>query len=68
MNKGERVSLNDMIKSFIANNAYALFLDDKAGTIEVGKYADLVVLEEDLFKVDPLLIDSIKILKKPLQR
>ncbi|HSW35651.1 MAG TPA: amidohydrolase family protein, partial [Candidatus Limnocylindrales bacterium] len=63
LNKEERVSLKDMIKSFSANNAYSLFLDDKTGTIALGKYADLVILEEDLFVINPLRIDGVKILK-----
>ncbi|SDJ84011.1 amidohydrolase [Natronincola ferrireducens] len=62
LNKEERASLKDMIRSFTINNAYSLFLDDKTGSIEVGKYADLVVLEEDLFSINPLDIDGVEIL------
>ena len=52
-----------MIKSFTANNAYALFLDNFTGTIEAGKYADLVILDQDLFSIDPQDIDSVEVLK-----
>ena len=31
------------------------------GTLEVGKYADLVVLEEDPMKVDPTRLSQIKV-------
>jgi len=37
-------------------------MEDKIGTLEAGKFADLVILEEDIFKVDPLKIDSVKLL------
>ena len=62
LNREERSSLTDMIKSFTANNAYALFLDDVSGTIEVGKYADLVILGQNLFSIDPLDIDGVRVL------
>jgi predicted amidohydrolase YtcJ len=62
LNKNERASLNDMIKCYTANNAYALFLDDMTGTIEVGKYADMVVLGDNLFEVGPMNIDSVPVL------
>jgi len=63
LDREERSSLTDMIKSFTANNAYALFLDDVTGTIEVGKYADLVILDQDLFNINPLDIDGVRVLK-----
>ncbi len=61
LDKNERVSLEDMIKCYTCNNAYQLFIEGLTGTIEVGKYADLVVLGENLFEVDPLHIDSVPI-------
>ncbi|HHX87053.1 MAG TPA: amidohydrolase [Firmicutes bacterium] len=67
LNKNERASLMDMIKSFTINGAYMLFLDELTGTIEEGKYADLVILEQDLFQIDPLRIDSVQILKTIFQ-
>ena len=35
-------------------------MDDQAGSIEVGKIADLVVLGENLFTMDPLAIHNVK--------
>lgn len=63
LNKNDRASLMDMIKSFTINGAYALFLDELTGTIEAGKYADLVILEQDLFEVAPINISSVRILQ-----
>ncbi len=56
LNSEERISLNEMIKSFTVNNAYALFIEENTGSIEPGKYADLVVLSENLFRLDPVNI------------
>ena len=63
LNANERAFLKDMIKSFTANNSYALFLDDVTGTIEVGKYADLVIIDQDLFSINPLDIGGVRVLK-----
>jgi hypothetical protein len=36
-------------------------MDHAVGTLEVGKYADLVVLEEDPMKIDPTRLSQIKV-------
>jgi predicted amidohydrolase YtcJ len=48
----ERASLEDMIVASTYNGAYANFLDGEIGSIEVGKLADLVVLDQNLFDID----------------
>ena len=40
----ERVSVDDAIRAVTINAAYEMFSDDKVGSLEVGKQADLVVL------------------------
>ncbi|PGV91429.1 amidohydrolase family protein, partial [Bacillus cereus] len=50
-NPTERVRLTDMIKSYTINGAYANFTDHETGSIKVGKKADLVVLDKNLFEV-----------------
>lgn len=62
LNREERASLADMIKSFTINGAYSLFLDQETGSIEAGKQADLVVLEQDLFSINPVDIDKVKVM------
>jgi len=42
------LSREEAIKSYTIFNARAAFLDDKMGSIEAGKYADFVVLSENL--------------------
>ena len=37
-------------------------MEDKIGSIEVGKYADFVILEKNLFDVDKKQIQEVKVL------
>jgi hypothetical protein len=48
---GQRPSLDTMIASYTINGAYAARSDHFTGSIEVGKRADLVVLEKNLFEM-----------------
>jgi predicted amidohydrolase YtcJ len=57
----ERAPLEDVIKATTLNGAYANFLEADLGSIEVGKLADLVVLEENLFEIDIEQIPSTRI-------
>ncbi|HJQ72556.1 MAG TPA: amidohydrolase [Actinomycetota bacterium] len=45
----ERVDLSTALAAFTMGSAYVNHLDDVTGSIEVGKYADLVVVDRDLF-------------------
>ena len=45
----ERIELIDALAAFTAGSAYVNHLDHVTGTLEVGKYADLAVLDRDLF-------------------
>jgi predicted amidohydrolase YtcJ len=46
---GERLDLIDALAAFTAGSAYVNHLDTETGTLEVGKAADLAVLDRDLF-------------------
>jgi predicted amidohydrolase YtcJ len=63
LNKNERASLDEMIRSYTINSAYAHFLENESGSIEVGKSADMVIISKDITKLDPIKIDSAEILK-----
>jgi predicted amidohydrolase YtcJ len=45
----ERVDLSTALAAFTMGSAYVNHLDDVTGSIEVGKYADLAVVDRDVF-------------------
>lgn len=49
LNPSEAVDLPTMIEAYTINGAYTMGLDDVQGSIKVGKRADLVVLNRNLF-------------------
>jgi hypothetical protein len=49
----QKISVEEAIRCYTRNAAYASFDEGRKGSIEAGKLADLVVLGEDPFKVDP---------------
>jgi len=58
----ERATLEQMIASFTINGAYANFLENTTGSIEVGKMADLIVLDKNLFKIPVDEINKVKVI------
>ena len=59
----ERISVLDAIRAVTANAAYQYFEEDKKGTLEVGKLADMIVLDKDPLSVDKADVRDIQILK-----
>lgn len=47
----ERADFRDMINSITINGAYTLKMDDVTGSLEVGKLADMAVLDKDIFSI-----------------
>lgn len=59
----ERLTTAQMVEVFTKGNAYALRMEDITGSIEVGKCADLVILEENIFQVPVADIYKVKIVQ-----
>jgi predicted amidohydrolase YtcJ len=59
---GEEVALGDAIASYTINGAFANHQEESTGSLEVGKLADIVVLEKNLFDVEPVRISETQVL------
>ena len=59
--EAQQLSVLDMLRIYTINGAKQLFLDDIVGSIEISKKADLVIIAEDITKIDPLDISETEI-------
>ncbi|MFT4769210.1 MAG: putative amidohydrolase YtcJ [Glaciecola sp.] len=57
----ERITLEQAIRGYTIDAAYQLGLEDEIGSITPGKQADMVVLDQDLFSLDPYAIHKTKV-------
>jgi predicted amidohydrolase YtcJ len=59
----QKISVEQALKCYTANNAYAGFQENKLGMIKKGMLADLVVLDENIFEIAPDKIKDVKVLR-----
>lgn len=57
----QKITVEEALAAYTTNNAYAAFLEEQLGTLEPGKFADLVVLSHDILTVDPVEIESVAV-------
>ena len=63
----QRISLDAAIAGYTIEAAYTNFLDDDTGSVEVGKYADLIILSDNLFDIPTAQISNAKVLATLLE-
>ena len=59
----QKVGVYDALKAITINAAYAYFEEHEKGSIREGKRADLVILDANPMKVEPIAIRDIKVLE-----
>ena len=59
----EKITVEEALKCYTINNAYAGFQEDQLGTLEAGKLADFVVLSKDLLVINPNDILNTKVVR-----
>jgi predicted amidohydrolase YtcJ len=58
----EKITIEEAIKAYTLNTAYAGFEEDIKGSLEVGKLADFVILSDNLLTMDPDDIKDVTVL------
>uniref|UniRef100_A0A832G1J6 Amidohydrolase n=1 Tax=Ignavibacterium album TaxID=591197 RepID=A0A832G1J6_9BACT len=57
----QKISIEDAIKCYTINSAYAAYEENIKGSIEVRKLADLIVLSDDILTIDPVKIKDVQV-------
>jgi predicted amidohydrolase YtcJ len=61
-NPEQKLSVDEAVRAFTVGSAYAEFAEKVKGTITPGKLADLVMLDRDLYQINPAEIDKARVL------
>lgn len=59
----EVLSRTEALRAFTTDAAYAAHQEEVLGSLEVGKWADFILIEQDYFEVDPSEIWHIEVLE-----
>jgi len=62
LNPSEAVTIEDMIASYTINAAYANFMESEIGSIEIGKKADFIVIDQNLLEIPSSEIHNTQVL------
>lgn len=62
LGESERISVADALRAITLGAAYTLNMDDRIGSIEVGKLADFCVLAQDPLEVEPQALKDVEVL------
>ena len=62
LNRDQRIPLTKAVDAYTINAAFVLKQEATTGSLEVGKRADLVVVDRDIFTVDSYTIGDTKVL------
>lgn len=57
----QKITVEEAVRAYTSSAAYASFDEGLKGTIEPGKLADIVILKDDIFAIDPVKIVDTKV-------
>lgn len=60
-NPNERITVAEALKAYTSGSAYGVFKDQELGTLEVGKLADIIVLDRNLLDIPSDMIRDTKV-------
>ncbi len=59
----QKLTVPEAVEAYTMGSAYAEFQDKEKGSIIPGKLADMVLLGDDIFSIDPAAIKNVKVVK-----
>ena len=57
----QKLSAAEAVEAYTMGSAYAEFQEKEKGSITPGKLADMVILSDDIFSIDPKLIRNVQV-------
>jgi predicted amidohydrolase YtcJ len=57
----QKITVEEAVRAYTVGSAYAEFAEGSKGTITPGKLADLVLLTEDIFRIEPAAIERVRV-------
>lgn len=57
----QKITVEEALRAYTSSSAYAAFADRELGTIQRGKLGDLVVLSQNIMKIDPNTIKDVRV-------
>lgn len=57
----QKITIEEAVRAYTVGSAYAEFQDGAKGALTPGRLADLVMLSQDIFTIDPREIEKVKV-------
>lgn len=57
----QKITLKEAMEAYTLGSAYAEFQEKEKGSLQPGKLADLVILSQDIFAIDPLHLPDVQV-------
>jgi predicted amidohydrolase YtcJ len=57
----QKLTVAEAVYAYTMGSAYAEFQENEKGSITPGKFADIVILDQDIFHIDPVAIKDVKV-------
>jgi predicted amidohydrolase YtcJ len=59
----QKLTVAEAVRAYTMGSAYAEFQESEKGSITPGKLADMVIVSDDIFNIDPVKIRDVRVLK-----
>jgi predicted amidohydrolase YtcJ len=57
----QKITVEEALRSYTYENAYAIFAEERRGMLKPGYLADLVLLDQDLTRIPPAQIENVRV-------